>query len=136
MKFIKTKKFVSVVIAFALGISTMANAASWNASHVNQPGVPTNTGNKPIVTVYHGALGAVAVCNYNDHSNTGAYNGQTRITCITYSMSQVTIYGLNSKNLNPNVGSPNVPVMVKYRVTAYTPHYPDTFVSKGNITPK
>lgn len=122
----------SLVLAVSM-MSISASAASWFASHVNLPGMPSNTGAKAYVVVYHRAKGAKATCNYNTHTNAGATTGYTTIECITYYMSSKTIPNLGYKNCNPSVGSPNTDIYVQYYVTAYTPTYNDEFQSKGNI---
>jgi len=136
----KFKKIIATMTAMttiAVGMTGVgASAASWEASHVNEPGAPGSASTSPSVVVSHKAAGADAVCNTNIHSNSTATTGTTYIDCATYTMAQKSIVKTGSVVCNPNVGAPIVDVSVTYKVSAYTPTSSDVFWSKGNITKK
>lgn len=119
-----------VVVGFG-GVSV--NAARWEASHVNVPGVPISESTIDYITVYHRAAGATAICNYNTHSNASAVIGYTYIDCTNYAMSQVEIKNTEDQPCKPFVGVPTTDIAVNYKITANTTTSNDIFWSKGNI---
>lgn len=131
------KGLAMLLVGASLMLGSMsASAASWEASHVNQTGVPISASTIAHVIVYHRAAGAKATCNYNSHTNANATTGETRIECVNYTMTKQVIQKTGTADCKPNVGEPTVDVAVSYKVSAITPTAEDIFWSKGNIVKK
>lgn len=112
--------------------SLSVSAASWEASHVNQTGVPISASKTAYITVYHKADGATAHCNSMTHTNAST-GGETKIECVNYQMSPVVITDYLNHTCSPSIGTPTVAVAVSYKVSAKTYTAEDIFWSKGTI---
>lgn len=126
-------------IASSMGISAYAEdvklSHEWEALGRNIYGAPSSVTSEPdVFSIRQGKSGAIAKMKGIVHTTSGA-SSITSIHCETFYMNTITIknYSTESYEVEPDVGSLNDRIPIKYSISVSTDTLGDTVVSTGHI---